>query len=134
MPIPSYQIRNVISSYVNLLMRKNRACGPETHNFDEHVQSYGEMAHGKRSGLIQKVVDEIIDKITGARASAPGFPPSFDGFERRREKEKEPARDQIEFAYYKIENGGEKRKSYFRLEKTILTRKWLAGGNTEYLP
>ena len=134
MPIPSYQIRNIISSYVNLLMRKNRACGPETYNFYEHIQSTGEKAHGKRSSLIEKVADEIIDKITGARASAPGFSASFDGSEFSGEKEREPARDQLEFAYYKIENGGEKRKFHFRLEKTILTRKRLAGENTESLP
>ncbi len=115
MPIPSYQIRNILSFYVNSLARDN---GGDMDASDScgFAEKYRIRAEGKRKIVIQKVVDEIIAKITRIDPADSTFASPPDILPIKREKKGEPFSDRFEFAYYKIENDGEKRKSYFSLE------------------
>lgn len=116
MPIPSYQIRNILSSYVNLLAREASDAGNKTAETPDLTEKIVIKAEGKRRSVIDKVIDDIIGRITCIDPVESSFASSPDFLPIKREKKKEPFPERFEFAYFKIENDGEKRKAYLSLE------------------
>jgi hypothetical protein len=118
MPIPSHQIRNVLSSYAKSLARKNGGLRKSNDDSRRSSEKFLSDAEGKRRMVIEKVVCEIVDKITAleVRAKDPR-PPRPESAEESGGNRLEGRLDDSVLTYYRMEEDGKKRKASYLPEK-----------------
>lgn len=111
MQIPVYQIHNVLKVYTRQLIRRSI---PESQDNTDSANRSGMSPEGRREGLIDRITNNIIHKVTRIDARdqpqnpvtliSTSDPPSSEGWKER------------QFAYNVIDENNEKKKHTLSLE------------------
>lgn len=124
MPISSYQIQNVLNAYVNQL--RATIAGEQTVSMNNHKDSirkdYRLSTRGKREAVIEKVAENIIERIAQLRMLSPTKPEQTAepaSYPQNGRKRSDFLRETV-FAYHVIDQRAQKIKKNISLEESNL--------------